>query len=272
MASAVVAERLRADVERHLVAVAGVVADAAHLGELPAGAEVAGAHLRVGLEAAAREHDRIAGQGLPAVRRAHGDAVHPSGVVLLQSHRGVVVPHVDAALDGDLEELVGEALPAPDGLQTEAAPETELPFHLERLVRPRRHEADALLVHPLHGGERLPDEGVGHLLVGEAFRDAHEVLEVLGLGVGADLHHVELGLGEVRHELHDLVDALVGEADGAAGEVGVAAAHRLRGLLEDDDAPPGLAGGERGAEGGVARADNDDVCCVCVCRAHGGLG
>ena len=182
----------------------------------------------------------------------------------------MVVADVYAALDGDLEELVREALPAPDGLQAEAAPEAELALHLERLVRPRRHEAHALLVHPPHGGERLPDERVGHLLVGEALRYAHEVLEVLGLGVGADLHHVELGRREVRYELDDIVDALVGEADGAAGEVGVAAAHRLRGLFEDDNAAPPLAGGERGAEGCVASADNDEVCCICVGCAHGG--
>ena len=48
-----------ADVERHLQAVADVEARAAHLGEFPARAEVARAHLGVGLEAAAGEHHRL---------------------------------------------------------------------------------------------------------------------------------------------------------------------------------------------------------------------
>src|SRR5690606_39437454 len=45
-----------ADVERHADAVAGVEARAAHLGDVPAGAEIARAPLGVGLEAAAGEH------------------------------------------------------------------------------------------------------------------------------------------------------------------------------------------------------------------------
>ena len=73
-----VAGRLGADVERHADAVAGVEAGAAHLGELPAGAQVARAHLGVGLEAAGRQHHAFAGDldGLALVADAHAlDAV-----------------------------------------------------------------------------------------------------------------------------------------------------------------------------------------------------
>ena len=57
-----VAARARADVQRHADAVAGVEAGAAHLGEVPAGAEIARAPFGIGLEAAAGEHDRLAAQ------------------------------------------------------------------------------------------------------------------------------------------------------------------------------------------------------------------
>ena len=254
------AERLRADLERHAVAVARVVADAPHFGEFPAGAEVARPHLRVGLEAAAREHDGLARQRSPTLRRLRRHAANAPRIVLLQAHRRVRVANVDSALNGDLEELVGEALAPADGLQAEAAPESELAVHVERLVRPRRHEPDALRVHPAHRRERLPDERVRHLLIGEPLRHAHQVVEVLPLRVGADLHHVEFRLREVGDELDDVLYAVVGEADGAAGEVGVAAAHRLGRFFEDGDGLAGFAGGERGAERGVARADDDDIC------------
>ena len=51
-----VAGRHGADVQRHLDAVAGVEAGAAHLGEVPARAEIARAHLGIGLEPAAGQH------------------------------------------------------------------------------------------------------------------------------------------------------------------------------------------------------------------------
>jgi hypothetical protein len=54
-----VAPRRSADLGRHADAVAGVEARAAHLGEVPARPEVAGAPFRVSLEAAAGQHDRL---------------------------------------------------------------------------------------------------------------------------------------------------------------------------------------------------------------------
>ena len=48
-----------ADIERHLEPLAGVVLGAAHLGQIPIGAEIARAHLGIGLEPAAGEHHRL---------------------------------------------------------------------------------------------------------------------------------------------------------------------------------------------------------------------
>src|SRR6185369_1302520 len=53
-----VAVRTRADLQCHPEPLAEVVARAAHLSELPAGAEIARAPFRVSLEAAAGEHHR----------------------------------------------------------------------------------------------------------------------------------------------------------------------------------------------------------------------
>ncbi len=65
-----VAVRRGADVERHADAVAGVEARAAHLGELPAGPEIARAPFGVGFEAAARQDDGAGRDLLDAARRA----------------------------------------------------------------------------------------------------------------------------------------------------------------------------------------------------------
>src|SRR5207244_11086662 len=57
VAAASVAPRLGPDVAPHADAVARVIRRAAHAREIPVGAEVARAHLHVGLEAARGEHD-----------------------------------------------------------------------------------------------------------------------------------------------------------------------------------------------------------------------
>ena len=263
VAAAPVAEWLRADVERHLDALAGVEPHAADLGELPPRAEVARAHLRVGLEAAAGEHDRLGAQLLVPAGRLDDDARDTRGVVGREADGGGVVAHLDAPLLRDREELVREPLAGADGFKAETAPEAVDVAVLERLVRPGRHEPDALVVEPAHRRERAAHERVRHLLVGQALRHAHQVVEVRALRVAAHFEDSELRLREVGHDLADVVDTFVGEADGAAGEVGVAAAQVLGRLLDHDHGPPTLACGERGAEGCVPGAYDDDV---------GGLG
>ena len=86
--------RRGADIERHLEALAGVVFGAAHLGQIPVGAEIAGAHLGIGLEPAAGEDHRLRPQiHLPApMAHPHaGDAV----IALQQGEGGRFVQHLD---------------------------------------------------------------------------------------------------------------------------------------------------------------------------------
>src|SRR3981081_4175392 len=71
MAARPVAARAGADRERHADAVAAVEAAAAHLGEVPAGAQIARAPFRIGLEAAAGEHHRLAAQLAHLLVAAH---------------------------------------------------------------------------------------------------------------------------------------------------------------------------------------------------------
>src|SRR5262249_10828353 len=139
-----VAARTCADLERHADAVAGVEAGAPHLGEVPAGSEIAGAPLGVGLEAAAGEHDRLAVKlaHLTAVADAYAfDAVAGRE----QVERAGAVTDVDAALLRRLGQHVDEARAAADRFDGEAAPELELAFDLERLAAIDRNEAHPLL-------------------------------------------------------------------------------------------------------------------------------
>src|SRR5207302_5094208 len=142
-----VADRLRADVERHADRVAGVEARAAHLGELPAGPQVARAPFGVRLEASRREGHRPAlnFDGLPRLFHDHAvDAV----IVRDQRNRARLVPDVDAVLSRRLRERVDEPGTAAHGLDGEPAPEPEAAFHLERLPPPGGGEAHALAAHP----------------------------------------------------------------------------------------------------------------------------
>ena len=94
MAAGPVAVGGGADRERHLDAVAGIEAAAADLGELPAGAEIAGPHLGVGFEAARREdHAAPVDLGAPAVL-PDLDAPNPLAVIE-QLGRAAIVADLD---------------------------------------------------------------------------------------------------------------------------------------------------------------------------------
>src|SRR5204863_1517826 len=97
---------LSADLERRADSVAGVEARAAHLGQLPVGAQVARTHLLVGLEAAGGEDDGAArNRAFPfRSKRAHaGDGV----VVVSLEPRGLgLVRDVDVTVFGDSEQAV----------------------------------------------------------------------------------------------------------------------------------------------------------------------
>src|SRR5690606_10806001 len=125
-----VAVRLRPDVERHLDAVARVVACAAYLRELPAGAQVPRAHLGGRLEAAGGEYDGAALELVEALGIADAQAVHAAAVVDEQRAGLRAVAHLDAVPVDGVEELVREPAPAADGLGDQPAPEAKLSVDL----------------------------------------------------------------------------------------------------------------------------------------------
>ena len=255
-----VAVRLRTDVESHADALAGVVAGAAHLRQLPAGAHVAGAHLRVRLEAAGRHHDGARLEALEAVGAARLHAAHGAGVVHDQPDGLRAVAHLDAVVGGGVEQRVRQPLAGADGLDDEAAPEAQLALHLVGLAPVHQHPAHIEAVaHPAHRLEGAAHQVVGQLLVGEALADAHQVFAHIGLGVGADLDAFDLAVAEVGDECADVVDAVVGEAEAAAGEVGVAAAFVLAGLLEHEHARARFLRRQRSAKRRVSSANDHHV-------------
>ena len=94
MAARPIAARHGADLERHADAVAGVEARAAHLGEVPAGAEIARAPFGIGLEAARGQHHRLGGDVEAALAVADMDA---DDAALVEQQ----VQHAGAVMDGD---------------------------------------------------------------------------------------------------------------------------------------------------------------------------
>src|SRR5260370_18760097 len=81
--------RAGADLKRHADAVAGVPAAAAHLCQIPAGAEIARAHFRIGLEAAAGKDDGPGTQLVQTVIPADAHAV--DAAVLVDDAHGTAI-------------------------------------------------------------------------------------------------------------------------------------------------------------------------------------
>jgi len=231
MAARPVADRLSADRERHLDAVAGVETGAADLGEFPAGPEIARAHFGIGLEAAGGEHHALGlhFDGVPVVLDAHAlDAV----VIGEQGKRAGAIGDDDIVLACDLGQRVHQSGPAAHGFDREAAPELEYAADLVGLPSPDRHEADALVAHPQHGRLAALDQNFAQVGIGAIFGDAAHVVEKLFLGVGAEVGLRNLLVGEIRHQRAQVIDAVIDAAERAGGEAAVAAGFIFRRALQ----------------------------------------
>ena len=116
-----------------------------------------------------------------------------------------------------------------------------------------------MLLEPFHRWVGVADQNLGQFRVGKAVGYPHHVVVVHVLGVLADFDGVLFGLGHVGDEGLDVVDAVKGEADDAAGEVGVAAAEVFGGLFHHQHRFALFLSGDGGAEGGIAGAHHDNV-------------
>ena len=152
-----------------------------------------------------------------------------------------------------------ETFAAADGFDREPAPELEAAVDLERLPAVDRHEADALLAHPVERVEASRHQQLAQIGIGAELGDARHVVEELILRVGAEIGAVDFRLREIGDQRLDVVDAVIDDAHGARGEAAVAAGFFVGRGFEHEHGGALLARGERGAIGGVAAADDDDV-------------
>ena len=228
MAARPVAGRHGAGFQRHADAVALVEAGAAHLGEVPAGAEVACPPGSVGLEAAAGEHDgpRADVRRAPADARVH--AVH-AVVVREQGERRSLVVDGDARLRCGLVESADETRPAAPGLDREPAPEAEAPvLPPECLAAVARLKAHALPAHPRERGVAAGDELLNEVGVGAVLGESRHVVVVVGLGVGAEIGLRPARARRGRASARGANGAVEDRPHGAGGIAAVAAALVFR--------------------------------------------
>ena len=258
MATRPVAARRGADVERHADAVAGVVTGAAHLGEVPAGSEIARAPFRIGLEAAAGEHHRFGAQFAHVAMLAHAHAFDAVAVEQ-QIEPARRIADVDAALFRRRGEHIDQARAAADGFDGEPAPELELALDLERLAAIDRNEPHALVAHPVERVEALGDEQLDQIGIGAVLRNPrHVVIELVG-GVSAEIGGFDLGRRKIGDQRLDVVDAVIDDADRARGEAAVAAGFFLGRRFAHDDAGAGFLCRQRRAERRIAGTDHDHI-------------
>ena len=132
--------------------------------------------------------------------------------------------------------------PPPTASSTRPPQKRNLSAHLVGLAAEHRDPADAAVLHPAHrraGDSRTSEQR--HVGVRAVLGDPHEVVVEIVLGVRIDLHLRGFLVGEVADERPQLVEGLEGEAKAAGGEEAVAAAPRLRRLLQHEHARPRLA-------------------------------
>jgi hypothetical protein len=90
-------------------------------------------------------------------------------------------------------------------------------------------------------------------------REREQIVEELVLGISAEIDVLEIFLRERRQHRYEIVDAAECEAESAAGEMGIAAALFVRRGFEHQHAGAVLVRGDRGAQCGIAGADDEDV-------------
>src|SRR6202034_164879 len=201
-----VAARGGADRERHADAVAGIETRTAHLGEVPAGAQITRAPLRIGFESAAGEHDRFRAQFKYLAVLPHEHALDTSAIV----HNGT------------------EARSAADRFQRKSAPDPEPAVDLECLATIDRNKTHALLAHPIEGREAFRDQKLDEIGIGAMLRQTGHVVVELLRRIGTEIRALHLGRSEIGDKGLDILDAIIDHADRAGGEAAVATRLLLR--------------------------------------------
>ena len=246
------------DVQGHRDAVTGVEARAAHLREIPSGAEVAGTPLRVRLEAA-RSDDH--GVGADLARVAAGPDPHaPNAVVVRQQRKSAAaVANVDPFALDRCRQRIDETLPATLHLQRQPTPEGELAVDVESLPVVARLEAHPLGGHPAHRRIAAPHQHFGEVGIGPVFGDACHIGQELLFGIAAVVVRRGLRVGHVGHEGTKVIDTVEGKADDARGEGAVTSAFVAGRPLEHGHIGALFTSSQRSAQCCVAAADHNDM-------------
>ncbi len=188
-----------------------------------------------------------------------GDDAGHAPVLAHERDRRRLVDDLHAApLGGGVERLQHFRTAAPD-VQREPAPELELAVHLVGLPAEAGLQLHALAMHPGGGFEAVADQDFAEVLVGAVLRQLEHVVEILLFGVAAEVDVREVVVRHRGQHLEQVLDAGIGEAERAAGEMRIAAALLERGRFQHQHARAVLAGGDRSAERGIAGADHKHV-------------
>ena len=174
---------------------AGIVLAAAHLHQVGIGAEIARAHLGVGLEAAAAHDDGAAREVVFAVGVETRTPSTRRSLPWTTRTRELVADFDAVLVEGDVAKLVEHAGAAADRMDVVAARQVELAVDLGHLLR---LPGDADVLHPVHGGVGLVDQAFGQHRIDAPLRDAVEVVEEVLPSVGGDLHAAEPLLRHLR--------------------------------------------------------------------------
>ena len=144
-------------------------------------------------------------------------------------------------------------------MQREPAPEFELTVHLVSLAAKARLELHPLRHQPFRGVEAVADQNVRKFRIGAVLRQLKQIVEKLRLRVGPEIDVDEIFLRERGQDGNEIVHAIEGKAEGATGEMRIAAAFLERRGFEHCDPRPMLMGGDRGAQRGIAGSDHQHV-------------
>ena len=153
----------------------------------------------------------------------HSHTFDPRIAMQQRSGRGVV-EHRYAELLQTFVQRGDEMLAAAQDVARQSAPELEFAVHLECLSAKRRLEPDAMLAQPKSSVEAVADQHLGEIRVAAVLGQPAHVVEILAVGVAAEVDARQIEVGDIGRKPQQVFDAGIGEAECTARERGVAAA------------------------------------------------
>ena len=149
--------------------------------------------------------------------------------------------------------------PPPTDFDRQPAPELELAVDLVGLAAIDRHESNALVLQPFQRIEGTAHQALAQFRVGAEAGNPEHVVEKLVGRVGSEIRIGDLVVRQVRHQGFQVVDPVIGDAEGAGGKAAVAAVFVFRRAFQHQHGRALFARRHGRAEGRVAGADHDDV-------------